>query len=155
MADNKAILSRLQAIQAHERDLLKTLADLHEEREQLLSQLATASQPHARVEPEPTEDPRPPGRRHKKPLRPLPVGQRIRPALLSQFKQEIEAMNPSAFNTQGRRFIEAWYPKLCKTPAWHELSTALQKRFGASRQQVAGIAAGVVRNNDQPISLAD
>lgn len=143
----KAILDRLAGIQTQEHGLLKTLQDLHDERERLLSQLAAASQPQARMEPRPTEDPRPPGRRHKKPLRPLPMGQRIQPALLSELKREIDAMDPDAFQTQGRTFIARWYPKLCKTPAWHELSTALQAKLRVTRQQVAGIAAVVVRTN--------
>ena len=136
---HRQLLNRLAEIQAREGTLLTTLADLREERVRLLSLLALQPDP-------PVQD----TRTHHivaigGSLPPLPMGKQISPSRRLALKEEIDHMSPDAFATQGRDFITTWYPRLCMTPTWHEFSTALQLRFGVRRQQVAGVAARIVR----------
>ena len=77
----------------------------------------------------------------------MPVGKSIPRREINALKAQITAMDKGAFDTTGRAFIQEWYPKLAKTPAWHEISTTLQEHFGAPRQAVAGIAAHVAIAN--------
>jgi hypothetical protein len=149
--DKKSPFDRLREIQAHERDLFVALNELHEERDRLLSELGPAQQPQQDPQPATGEPPvtvlpvKEPRTGKKCAPLPLPLGKNILPGELKRLKQEISEMDPAALDTQGRIFIQEWYPKLCKTPAWHEVSTALQQHFGAKRQQVAGMAARIVR----------
>lgn len=77
------------------------------------------------------------------------MGKPIAGKNIKALKAEIALMAPEAFDSTGRDFIRLWYPRLCNTPAWHELSTAMQAHFHKRRQQIAGVAARIARVNGE------
>lgn len=139
-------LARLAEIGQERVRLIARLKTLETEQTGIVAELAQASgddNPSTTAAPEEGEPAARPRRR--KGVVPLPVGRSIKRTQLNQLKAQITAMDRAAFQTAGRAFIHEWYPKLANTPAWHELSTALQKHFAATRQQVAGFAARIAR----------
>lgn len=131
--ERTSLIDRLQALETEQTAIVKELA-----------QETPAPQPPvpsaSPVEAETNGKPR-----RRKGVVPLPVGSPIKRRELDVLKAQILAMDPGSFQTTGRDFIRQWYPKLANTPHWHELSTALQKHFTATRQQVAGFAARIAR----------
>lgn len=149
MSTQKAKLSRLAEIGQERVSLIARLQVLETEQTGIVAELAQVS-----VAPSPTPTTAPPMEaeatpkpRRRKGLVPLPVGRSIKRNELDALKAQIAAMDSTAFVTQGRTFVHEWYPKLAKTPAWHEISTALQKHFGARRQAIAAYAAHVATAN--------
>lgn len=132
-------LVRLAEIGQERVNLITRLQILETEQTGIVAKLATTQEAQPPVA-EPTTRT---GRRRG--VVPLPVGSPIKRRELDALKTKINGMDPSAFGTVGRDLIREWYPKLAKTPAWHEISTALQKHFGAKRQQVAAYAAHKAR----------
>lgn len=128
-----SLIARLQALETEQTGIVAELAQTR----MTVTELPVAT---PKAEPETITKPR-----RRKGVVPLPVGSAIKRRELDALKTRISTMDTSAFETLGRAFVHEWYPKLAKTPAWHELSTALQKHFAATRQQVAGFAARISR----------
>jgi len=147
MPMEKTRLDRLMQIGERQREIFKEALALEEERDKIMHELSLApvAAPPLVAPASVIVEPRIRKPRGKKGVVPLPVGQSIQRKKLDALKTQIANMDPNAFNTLGRNFVHEWYPKLCNTPAWHELSTTLQHHFGARRQQVAGIAARIAR----------
>ncbi len=145
MPTRKDQLDRLKNIGQERVCLIARLQALETEQTAIISELAQST---AEASPAPTTEPadavttKP---RRRKGVVPLPVGRSIKRAQLNELKAQVSAMDRTAFQTVGRAFIHEWYPRLAKTPHWHEISTALQQHFGASRQQVASYAAHIAR----------
>lgn len=75
----------------------------------------------------------------------LPLGSPLTTQHCEALKAEVASM--SDFDSDARPFIKKWYPQLAKTSCWHEINQALQTKFGKTRQQIAGVAAAIARNN--------